>query len=179
MAAAESRAHTIQQARFWRRRRTALVDGIDALAPIAPGEDTRAHGVPVTVDHARRWQCRAGTLVVQRRRSEPSKQNELVASGAIDQVQERRATQIAAQVLGEQVRALVVVARKKPRDVRGQDHVVERVERMIGGRRFLRERVGSAAGASNASSGPLKPEVRRSAKPSPDRAGIALAVNAR
>jgi len=41
------------------------------------------------------------------------------------------------------------------------------------------ERAGSAAGASNASRGPLKPEVRRSAEPSTDHAGIALAVNAR
>lgn len=41
------------------------------------------------------------------------------------------------------------------------------------------ERAGSAAGASTASRGPLKPEVRRSAKSSTDRTGIALAVNAR
>jgi len=40
------------------------------------------------------------------------------------------------------------------------------------------QRPGSAAGASNASCGPLKPEVRRSAEASTDHAGIAPAVNA-
>lgn len=35
------------------------------------------------------------------------------------------------------------------------------------------QRPGSAAGASNASCGPLKPEVRRSAEASTDHAGIA------
>src|SRR5439155_27010573 len=70
-----------------------------------------------------------------------------VAFRAIDDVQERRAREKAPEVLGEEVRALVVVARDEPGDVRRQDQIrmVERVQRVTGGRWLLREDVDRGA----------------------------------
>src|SRR5262245_59724615 len=65
----------------------------------------------------------------------------LVALGAVNQVEERRARQVAPEVHCEKFGALVVVAREKTRDVGRDDDVVEPVEGMPGGRRLLGEDV--------------------------------------
>ncbi len=85
----------------------------------------------------------------------------LVALRAVDQVQERRAVQVAPQILREQGAAVVVVAGDEAGDVRRQDGVRGAVQGVAGRRRLLREHVDGGARDAPDRRAPARVQSRR------------------